>query len=268
MSVPDTENYYFSDICNEIYGSTNTNGKYLMQCFADANGSFDSRYNPNSLGNKNNFLNFRNYNHTTKFITYTVTDTNPIQQGFLVNLYCGNFWYVNDRFTNTLGYVSNGINGTYNLNVSTTDDSKYEAFNVVIKKDGVVIFNSDDSGSSVSTTFQVDYGHYYEIIITSRNSQPTSVRIYVNYTNSDGDGSCRIVIDGVTSYIIGNSTFNIPIGSSFYVACTSPSSSGCEIVYQYTGDTWTGAKNASGSVLTAVIGMDNSTFNVTTGTYI
>ena len=268
MSVPDTATYMFSDICNEIYGSTSTNGRNLMQCFLDANGVFDSRYNPNSVGNKNNFLNFRNYNHSQKFIKYTITDTVTTDSGLYVTLTYGNFQYLNTTTHNQTGYISNGISGTYDLVVTNSDVSPYTPFNITIKKDGVTIINQDNTLNSLEVTFTVDYGHYYEIIVTNRVVTPTSINIYVNYSNNDGNGTCRIVIGGVTTRIKSSSSFTIAIGTSFYVTCTSPSTQGCYIDFSYDSDSWKGPKSVSSSVYNAASGMNNATFTVITGYYI
>ena len=56
MAVPNTTTFTLQDVTTEIYGNNNS-GKNLNQCFADANGTFDSNY----VGGKNSLYNFRNY---------------------------------------------------------------------------------------------------------------------------------------------------------------------------------------------------------------
>jgi len=68
MSVPNTNTFSFWDVCNEIYGSHSA-GMNLVQCFADATGTFDSTY----VGSRNSLLNFRNYQNK---ITVTDIDGN------------------------------------------------------------------------------------------------------------------------------------------------------------------------------------------------
>lgn len=71
--VPDTNTFSLQDVCIAIYGNYSA-GMNLVQCFTDATGTFDSRYQPNSYGSKNNMLNFRNYQHVVKTYNYINSD--------------------------------------------------------------------------------------------------------------------------------------------------------------------------------------------------
>jgi hypothetical protein len=65
MAIPDTNNFTFYDVANELYGDTNA-GRNLSQCFTDSiDNSFDDNHKTNSEGTKNNLLNFRNYGGTS-----------------------------------------------------------------------------------------------------------------------------------------------------------------------------------------------------------
>jgi hypothetical protein len=76
------------DVCLEIYGSSNTSGKSLNQCFLDATGTFDQTYYSTGVA----LLEFRGYDHSGggslnaiscyKFSTTLGVPPNPCRETF------------------------------------------------------------------------------------------------------------------------------------------------------------------------------------------
>lgn len=58
MAVTTANTLKFSDVCNELYGSTNTSGRSLMTAHANANPTY---FNPNYAVTGNTLLDFRGY---------------------------------------------------------------------------------------------------------------------------------------------------------------------------------------------------------------
>jgi hypothetical protein len=67
MAIPTTLPIKLSDVCLEIYGSTNTSGKSLSGLFAAADGSFNATYE----GSKDRLTNFRGYTSRTMTLSRT-----------------------------------------------------------------------------------------------------------------------------------------------------------------------------------------------------
>lgn len=76
MSVPNTDNFSFTEVAAEVYGTASV-GQNLRQAFIDATGTFD----PNYVGSKDNLLNFRNYSNVTMNILFVaipaIANPNP-----------------------------------------------------------------------------------------------------------------------------------------------------------------------------------------------
>lgn len=61
MPVTTANTIKFSDVCLEIYGSSSTLGKSLIQAHTDATGTFDPAYD--TFGTTKTLLDFRGYSH-------------------------------------------------------------------------------------------------------------------------------------------------------------------------------------------------------------
>lgn len=101
MAVTTADTIKLSDVCLEIYGSSNTAGKSLMGCHADATGTFDPNYN--TQGASKTLLDFRGYAHTNTptsnpatFLTITPTSaTIPAEGGLVqISVTANGDWYV------------------------------------------------------------------------------------------------------------------------------------------------------------------------------
>ena len=77
MSVPNTNTFSLQDVVDVVDPTTDD----LVDCFSDADSSaFNSSYNPNSAGNNNNLLNFRDYSPSTN-VTMTLELENYLSSG-------------------------------------------------------------------------------------------------------------------------------------------------------------------------------------------
>lgn len=105
MSVPNTNNFSLQDVIDEINPSSND----LATCFAEAiDSGFDSAYE----GSKNSLLNFRNYTHQVKTITWTLVSnmpTNNWKGGFIDS---SQALIVSNNGTNRLAKTFDGTNWT------------------------------------------------------------------------------------------------------------------------------------------------------------
>jgi hypothetical protein len=71
MAVTTANTLKLSDVCNEIYGSTNTSGKSLAGCHAAASGTFMGEY---ATAGGDTLLDFRGYTHVASDTTAPVFD--------------------------------------------------------------------------------------------------------------------------------------------------------------------------------------------------
>lgn len=78
MPVTTANTIRFSDVCQEIYGSSSTSGRSLMGAHNEATGVFDSNFN--TQGTVRTLLDFRGYNHVQRAIVI-VSNFSPNNHG-------------------------------------------------------------------------------------------------------------------------------------------------------------------------------------------
>tara|TARA_Y100000758_G_scaffold299687_1_gene262618 strand:+ start:1064 stop:1648 length:585 start_codon:yes stop_codon:yes gene_type:complete len=99
MAIATTLPIKFSDVCLELYGSSDTTGRSLNQEFIDATGTFDPTYE-NINGYRNSLQNFRGYAAPLQSLTRNITVGYYTTGGF-------NWYGYDPRLPNSFGSIDN-----------------------------------------------------------------------------------------------------------------------------------------------------------------
>lgn len=132
----------FSDVCLEIYGSSNTAGKSQNQAFIDATGTFNSTY----VGSKDRLSNFRGYSHAlilTPFYMSPSPSTNCGNTSWILRYHDGTdpIPYINDAIYMTSTGTLYTQGGGQNFMFKDNGSGLWKGYGIVANSGYVVTFN-------------------------------------------------------------------------------------------------------------------------------
>lgn len=154
----------FSDVCTELYSSSNTLGKTLSQAFIDATGTFDATYESIN-GYHNSLQNFRGYEHS---------DTeNP------------------DWGLEPAPVISNLTSTTLTVSwTAATDNIGIDKYVVTIElQNGTLVQTSPDisSGTFTYDVTGLTASTFYQVIVWAWDAAGNNIGNSVNTTTLSGD---------------------------------------------------------------------------------
>ncbi|QTD39028.1 hypothetical protein JL193_07200 [Polaribacter batillariae] len=168
MGVPNTDNFSFHDVKNEIENNGGATTNSLVEAFANANATgFDSSYE----GSKDSLLNFRNYNHVMlgKLVLGSINDPNLSTS----------FRSVNNRFT----INNSSVNGNVELRFTFISDNSDVSNNIVPLFEG----NSMILNTPIVRNYVINPNpNGIDLIITDLTYQ---------YNSNGGSGSVEILME-------------------------------------------------------------------------
>ena len=203
--VPIT-NPKFSDICLEIYGNANTNGKTLSGAFASATGTFNAAYNTGL----NSLLKFRGYKHTIR-----LTIGQAYQGGIIVHLEPDgvNGLIMSNTDIGTAATWNNGVN------VSTgATDSAYRKGEINTDKIITVQGEFRDSYAAgkchvyvsgiYTDWFLPSYLELFQIYVNRGSLTSTNLLNAIYWTSSESNTNQAKAVNPITGSTLANTSKN------------------------------------------------------------